>query len=64
MYCFLLGDSLISLRSNKQSVVACSSIEAEYRTLADITAELLWLRWLLQNLGVDCSIAVPIHYDN
>uniref|UniRef100_A0A2N9F3K8 Integrase catalytic domain-containing protein n=1 Tax=Fagus sylvatica TaxID=28930 RepID=A0A2N9F3K8_FAGSY len=63
-YCFLLGDSLISWRSKKQSVVARSSTEAEYRALADTTAELLWLRWLLQDLGIDCSTAVPIHCDN
>jgi hypothetical protein len=46
-YCFLLGDSLISWRSKKQSVVARSSTEAECRVLADTTAELLWFRWLL-----------------
>uniref|UniRef100_A0A2N9HRP8 Integrase catalytic domain-containing protein n=1 Tax=Fagus sylvatica TaxID=28930 RepID=A0A2N9HRP8_FAGSY len=63
-YCFLLGDSLISWRSKKQSVVARSSTEAEYRALADTTAELLWLRWLLQDLGIDCSTVVPIHCDN
>ena len=43
-YCFLLGDSLISWRSKKQSVVAHSSTEVEYRALADTTAEFLWLR--------------------
>uniref|UniRef100_A0A2N9HX12 Reverse transcriptase Ty1/copia-type domain-containing protein n=1 Tax=Fagus sylvatica TaxID=28930 RepID=A0A2N9HX12_FAGSY len=63
-YCFLLGNSLISWRSKKQSVVACSSTEAEYRALADTTTELLWLRWLLQDLGIDCSTTVPIHCDN
>uniref|UniRef100_A0A2N9EH44 Integrase catalytic domain-containing protein n=1 Tax=Fagus sylvatica TaxID=28930 RepID=A0A2N9EH44_FAGSY len=26
--------------------------------------KLLWLRWLLQDLGIDCSTTVPIHYDN
>uniref|UniRef100_A0A2N9G6P0 Reverse transcriptase Ty1/copia-type domain-containing protein n=1 Tax=Fagus sylvatica TaxID=28930 RepID=A0A2N9G6P0_FAGSY len=36
----------------------------EYRALADTTAELLWLRWLLQDLGIDCFTAVPIHCDN
>ncbi|XP_065622694.1 uncharacterized mitochondrial protein AtMg00810-like [Quercus suber] len=42
-YCFLLGFSLISWLSKKQTHVTCSSTEAEYRALADITSELLWL---------------------
>ena len=63
-YCFLLGDSFISWHSKKQSIAARWSIEAEYWALADTTAELLWLCWLLQDLGIDCSIAVPIHCEN
>ena len=63
-YCFLLGDSFISWRSKKQTVVACSSTEAEYRALAATTAELIWLCWLLQDLGVDCSTVTKLHSDN
>jgi hypothetical protein len=63
-YCFLLGDSLISWRSKKQSVVARSSTEAEYRALADTTSELLWLRWLLHDIGVSQTSNSPIFCDN
>uniref|UniRef100_A0A2N9HMZ1 Integrase catalytic domain-containing protein n=1 Tax=Fagus sylvatica TaxID=28930 RepID=A0A2N9HMZ1_FAGSY len=56
--------AILQILRKKQSVIAHSSTEAEYRALADTTAELLWLRWLLQDLGIDCSTAVPIHCDN
>uniref|UniRef100_A0A2N9GQS7 Uncharacterized protein n=1 Tax=Fagus sylvatica TaxID=28930 RepID=A0A2N9GQS7_FAGSY len=63
-YCFLLGSSLISWRSKKQSVVARSSTETEYRALADTTSELLWLRWLLADMGAPQTTSTPIHCDN
>ena len=63
-YCFLLGSSLISWRSKKQTFVARSNTEAEYRALADTTSELLWLRWLLKDLGVSTSSATPLYCDN
>ncbi|XP_019052685.1 PREDICTED: uncharacterized protein LOC109114473 [Nelumbo nucifera] len=63
-YCFFLGDSLISWRSKKQMVVSRSSTEAEYRALADTTSELLWLRWLLNDMGITHSSATPLHCDN
>ena len=63
-YYFLLGDSLISWRSKKQTVVACSSTKAKYRALAATIVELIWLRWLVQDLGVDCSTTTKLHCDN
>ena len=41
-----------------------SSIEAENRALVDTTSELLWLRWLLMDLGVSTSSATPLYCDN
>ena len=40
------------------------SIEAKYRALVNTIAKFLWLRWLLQDLGVDYSTTSPIHYEN
>ncbi|TYK19815.1 putative mitochondrial protein [Cucumis melo var. makuwa] len=63
-YCSYLGDSLISWRSKKQSVVSCSSTKSEYRALADATTELLWLRWLLADMSVLQQGPTLLHCDN
>ena len=44
--------------------MAHSSTEAEYRALVDTTSELLWLRWLLKDLGVSTSSATSLYCDN
>ena len=41
-----------------------SSTKAENHALANTTSELLWLRWLLKDLGVSTSSATPLYYDN
>ena len=63
-YCFLLGSSLISWWSKKQTHVARYSTEAKYHAFADTTSELLWLRWLLKDLDVSTSSATPLYRDN
>ncbi|KAL0539908.1 hypothetical protein IC582_024129 [Cucumis melo] len=63
-YCFYLGDALISWRSKKQSVVSRSSTESEYRALADATSELIWLRWLLTDMGAPQTSPTILHCDN
>ncbi|XP_026417439.1 uncharacterized protein LOC113312921 [Papaver somniferum] len=63
-YCLFLGDSLISWRSKKQTVVSRSSAEAEYRALAHTTSEIIWLRWLLSDMGVVISTPTPLFCDN
>ncbi|KAL4020497.1 hypothetical protein IC575_019275 [Cucumis melo] len=63
-YCLYLGDTLISWRSKKQSVVSRSSTESEYRALTDATSELLWLRWLLTDMGGPQTSPTILHCDN
>ncbi|CAL2273919.1 unnamed protein product [Prunus armeniaca] len=63
-YCIFLGDSLISWKSKKQSVVSRSSAEAEYRAMASTAAEIVWLRWLLQDMGVSLSMPTLMYCDN
>jgi hypothetical protein len=46
-YAFFLGGGAISWSSKRQSVIALSSTEAEYISLANATREAVWLRNLL-----------------
>ncbi|MCH95853.1 retrovirus-related Pol polyprotein from transposon TNT 1-94 [Trifolium medium] len=57
------GPNLVSWWSRKQQVVARSSTEAEYRSLAQATADVLWLQTLLKELTVPFS-QPTIHCDN
>ena len=51
-------------KSKKQNVVVRSSAEAEYRSMALGICELLWLKFLLQDLGVKHSQAMKLSCDN
>ncbi|XP_057436735.1 uncharacterized mitochondrial protein AtMg00810-like [Lotus japonicus] len=63
-FCIFLGDSLISWKIKMQAVVSRSSTEAEYRVMASTTAEIVWLRWLLEFMGVSLSAPTPMYCDN
>jgi TorA maturation chaperone TorD len=47
-----LGSNLISWSSRKQATVSQSSTEAEYKALANVMAELMWLQTLLKELKI------------
>ncbi|CAH9080033.1 unnamed protein product [Cuscuta epithymum] len=59
-----LGHSPISWKTKKQSTVARSSAEAEYRSMAAATCELKWLKALLLSLGVQHPQAIPLYCDS
>jgi histone deacetylase 1/2 len=47
-----LGSNLISWSARKQATVSRSSTEAEYKAMANATAEVIWVESLLVELGV------------
>ncbi|CAH9097348.1 unnamed protein product [Cuscuta epithymum] len=63
-YFVSLGFSPVSWRTKKQATVSRSSAEAEYRSMASLTCELIWLRNLLHSLGVTQSGPVRLFCDN
>ncbi|KAK1411971.1 hypothetical protein QVD17_32863 [Tagetes erecta] len=63
-FCVFLGNSLISWKSKKQHTVSRSSAEAEYRCMADLTCEVVWLLKLLRDLGVSQQLPIDIYCDN
>lgn len=60
----LLGGGPVIYRSKRQSTVALSSAEAEYMALALATQEVVWLRFLLGELGLQPTGASKILMDN
>ncbi|XP_025693090.1 uncharacterized mitochondrial protein AtMg00810-like [Arachis hypogaea] len=63
-YCIFLGTNLISWTSKKQTVVARSSTEAEYRSMAEAVAELTWIKTMMRELLHPLPEAPMLYCDN
>ncbi|XP_021974946.1 uncharacterized mitochondrial protein AtMg00810-like [Helianthus annuus] len=63
-YCVYLGDNLVSWSSKRQPTISRSSAEAEYRGVANVVAEICWLRNLLLKLHRPLSKATIVYFDN
>ncbi|CAH9073126.1 unnamed protein product [Cuscuta epithymum] len=60
----LLDGPPISWKTKKQHTVSRSSAEAEYRSMAALTAELKWLKGLLFSLGIAHSRPMSLYCDS
>jgi hypothetical protein len=63
-YVFTLGSGAISWRSKKQTIIALSSTEAEYVALSEAAREAIWLKNLLNEMGLSQNTPVVIKGDN
>ena len=59
-----LGMSLISWKSKKHQIISCSSTEAEYRALATVSCEVIWLKNLFQELQIPTLTLATFFCDN
>lgn len=58
-----LGENLVSWSSKKRLTISRSSTEAEYRSVASTTAEIIWLESFLSEVGIQPK-RKPIIWDN
>ncbi|PKU83242.1 Retrovirus-related Pol polyprotein from transposon TNT 1-94 [Dendrobium catenatum] len=63
-FCSFLGSTLVSWSVKKQTTVAKSSTEAEYRALASATSDILWLRRLIAEFGITQTGPTTIFCDS
>ena len=59
-----MGDNLVSWSSKRQNAVSRSSAEAKYRAVANVVAEVSWLRQLLVELHVPLRRTALVYCDN
>jgi hypothetical protein len=63
-YCVFLNNNLVSWKSKKQSTLSKSSTESEYRALASVTSEVIWILKILKDLNLENFLFVPLHCDS
>lgn len=63
-YCTFLGGNLLTWKRKKQSVVARSSTEAEFRGTAKRIYKLLWLKFILTDLEIKQDEPMRLSSDN
>jgi len=63
-FVIFLGSNVISWNARKQPTVSRSSTEAEYKSMANATAEMIWVEQLLGELGIKLKVKPRLWCDN
>ncbi|KAL0409553.1 UNVERIFIED_CONTAM: Retrovirus-related Pol polyprotein from transposon RE2 [Sesamum radiatum] len=63
-YCIFMGNVLISWKTKKQTTVARSTAEVEYRSLGTTICELQWIIYLLADLQVHVPTLISLYCVN
>jgi histone deacetylase 1/2 len=63
-FAIFLGANLVSWSARKQATVSRSSTEAEYKAVANATAEIMWIQTLLKEIGMPSPRLARIWCDN
>ena len=63
-YIFMVNGTTFSYRSKKQTTVATSTVNAEYVALSDAACEAVWIRMLLEEMGMKQMKATTVYGDN
>lgn len=63
-YVFVLAGGPITWSSHRQKLVTLSTTEAEYVAGSEAAKELIWLRYLLKDIGYHCQSGSELFVDN
>ena len=63
-YVVFINDNLVSWNTKKQATVALSTAEAELMAAAEVIKEVLWMKYILNELMYEVSLPINIFIDN
>ena len=63
-YCIYVLDCLVAWKSRSQKHIILSSTEAEYVAVSDVCTEIMFIRMILEFLGVRVRMPIVVHCDN
>jgi hypothetical protein len=63
-FAVFLGSNLVSWSARKQPMISRSSTEAEYKSIANVATEIMWIQTLLDELGIPHPPTTSVWCDN